>query len=63
MGTAFGHARHHRLHRLGTVQRLDLALLVDAEHDRPFGRVVAQADDVDDLVDELRVAESVKLGP
>ncbi len=27
------------------------------------GGLWAQADDVDDLVDELRVADSVKLGP
>jgi hypothetical protein len=29
MGAPFGHARHHRQHRLGAVQGLDLALLID----------------------------------
>jgi len=28
MAASFGHARHHRQHWLGAVQRLDLALLV-----------------------------------
>ena len=55
VGAPLGHARHHRQHRLGPVQRLDLGLLVDAEHDGLLGRVVVEADDVDDLLDELRV--------
>ena len=36
-------------------QRLDLGLLVDAEHDRALGRVEIEPDDIADLVDELRV--------
>jgi hypothetical protein len=34
---------------------LDLGLFVDAEHDRPFRRVVIEPDDVDDLLDEQGV--------
>jgi len=45
-----------RQQRLGPVQCLDLGLLVDAEHDRPDGWVQVQADDIDDLVGERRVA-------
>ena len=36
-------------------ERLDLGLLIDAEHDRALGRVEIEPDDVADLVDELRV--------
>src|SRR4051812_23573606 len=37
MGAPLGHAGHHRQHGLGPVERLDLGLLVHAQHDRPFG--------------------------
>ena len=52
---ALGHARQHRQDRRGAVQRLDLGLLVDAQHHRALGRVEIEPDDVADLVDELRV--------
>ena len=55
VGRALGHAREHRQDRRGAIQRLDLGLLVDAEHDRALGRVEIQPDDVADLLDELRV--------
>ena len=55
VGAPLGHAGHHRQHRLGPVQGLDLALLIDAEHGRVLRRVVVQADDVDDLLHEQRV--------
>ena len=55
VGAAFGHARHHRQHRLGPVQRLDLALFIHAQHHRLLRRVVVQADDIDDLLHEERV--------
>ena len=55
MRAPFGHARHHRQHRLGPVQRLDLAFFIDAEHHGLVRRVVVQADDVDDFVHEERV--------
>ena len=48
-------ARPHRQQRLGAVQRLDLRLLVDAEHQRLVRRGQVQADDVAHLVDEQRV--------
>ena len=55
MGAPLGHAGHHREHRLGPVQGLDLGLLVHAEHHGLLRRVVVEADDVDDLLDEQRV--------
>ena len=48
-------AGQHREHRCGAVERLDLSLLIDAEHQRPFGRVEVQADDVADLGHEQRI--------
>jgi hypothetical protein len=51
----FEHARHHRQYRPGAVQGLDLAFLVDTQHDRGLGWVEVQTDDVDDLVHEQRV--------
>ena len=53
-------ARPHRQHRLGAVQRLDLALFVDAEHQRAVRRVEIEADDVAHLVDELRIARQLE---
>jgi hypothetical protein len=50
VGAPFGHAGHHRQHRLGPVQRLDLALFVHTQHHRLVRRVVVQADDVDEGV-------------
>jgi hypothetical protein len=54
MGAPLGHAGHHRQHRLGPVQRLNLALLIHAQHHRPPGRVVIQPHDVDDLLRKQR---------
>ena len=51
-----GDARQHRQDRLCTVERLDLALLVDAEHQRAVRRREIQAYDVADLVHEVRIA-------
>ena len=51
MGTSlFGLPRPHRQQRLGTVQRLDLRFLIDAEHQRAIRRVEVKANDVVDLV-------------
>ena len=50
-----GHAGHHREHRLGPVQGLDLVLLVHAQDHGLIRRVVVEADDVDDLLHEQRV--------
>jgi len=56
MGAPLGNPGHHRQHRLGPIQGLDLGLLVDTENDGLLRRVVIEPDDVDDLVDELRVS-------
>ena len=40
---------------LDTVQRLDLGLLIQAEHDRAAGRVEIKPNDVGDLLGELRI--------
>ena len=44
-----------REHRMGPVERLDLRLLVDREHQRVVGRVEVEPDDVDDVLGELRI--------
>ena len=48
-------ARLHRQARLGAVQRLDLGLLVEAEHHRPLWRIQVEPDDVDELLLEVRI--------
>ena len=55
VAAALGDARQQRQDRRGPIQRLDLGLLIDAQHDRALGRVQIEPDDVVDLVDELRV--------
>ena len=55
-----GHARQHRQDRLCTVERLDLALLVDAEHQRAVRRREIEAYDVADLVHEVRIARQLE---
>ena len=52
---AGGRAGQHQQDRLAAVERLDLALLVHAQHDGALGRVQIQPDDVPDLLDEQRV--------
>ena len=56
------HARQHRQDRLCTVERLDLALLVDAEHQRTIRRREIEAYDVADLVHEVRIARQLEPG-
>ena len=55
VGGALGGAREHRQDRRGAVERLDLGLLIDAQHDGALGRVEVEPDDVADLLDEQRV--------
>ncbi len=63
MSPTLGCARTHREDRLSAVQRLDLALLVDTEHERSFGWAQVEADNVSYLLDKLRVVgESEGLG-
>ena len=47
-------------HRSGPVQRLDLGLLIDAQHDRVLRRGQVEADDVGDLRDQLRVGRELE---
>jgi hypothetical protein len=64
VGTALGLPGLHRQRILGPVQRLNLALLDHAEHDRFHRRVEIQADDVGDLGDKFGVGgELERLGP
>ena len=64
VGAPLGQAGLHRQHRRGPVQRLDLGLLVDAQHDRVLRRRQVQPDDVGDLGDQLRVGgELERLDP
>jgi hypothetical protein len=46
--------------RTGAVQGLDLGLLVDAQHQRPVGRVDVEPDHVADLLDEQRVGAELE---
>ena len=51
----------HRQAGLGAVERLDLALLVDRQHDGMGRRIDVEPDDVAQLVDELRVVGELEL--
>jgi hypothetical protein len=55
VGASFGHPGRQGQDRLRAIQRLDLALLVHAKHQRLQRRVQVQPDDVAHLVDEQRV--------
>ena len=55
VGGALGDPRAHRQDRRGPIQRLDLGLLIHAQHHGPLGRVEVQPDDIADLLDEQRV--------
>src|SRR5437016_7741201 len=48
-------ARPHRQERLGSFQRLDLRLLVEAEHESSFRRVEVEPDDIANLLHKERV--------
>src|SRR5215468_9318981 len=60
---AFGDARHHRQHRLFTVEGLDLALFVDAENQRPVGRREVETDDIAHLVPVRRTLAALGILP
>ena len=60
MGAALGPAGAHRQQRLGAVERLDLRLLVPAEHQRALGRAHVEPDDVAHLLDEERVRRELE---
>ena len=48
-------AGQHGKHRCGAIERLDLGLLVHAQHQRPLGGIQVQPDDVADLGHEQRI--------
>jgi hypothetical protein len=60
VGHGAGPALLHRQARLGAVERLDLALLVDREHDRVRRRVEIESDDVAQLRGERRVRRQLE---
>jgi hypothetical protein len=47
--------RPHRQQRLGAVERLDLRLFIDAEHEGAVGRVDVEPDNVADLRHKQRI--------
>src|SRR5215475_14041094 len=49
----------HRQSRLGVIERLDLALLIDREDDGMGGRVDIETDHVPELVGELRIVRQL----
>ena len=61
VGHGAGAALLHRQAGLGAVERLDLALLVDREHDGMGRRIDIEPDDVAQLVDELRIVGELEL--
>jgi hypothetical protein len=60
VGDALNIAKPERQHWLRALQRLDLALLVDAQHHSVIGRIEIKSDDVPDLVDEQRIGGKLK---
>ena len=46
---------HHRQHRRGAIQGLDLGFFIHAEHQRLLRRVQIESDHIADFVDELRI--------
>ena len=57
---ALGRARPHREQRLCAIERLNLTLLVDAEHERLAFSIHVQPDDVAHLLDEPRVGRELE---
>ena len=55
VGEAFDVAEPHRQDGLGAIQRLNLALFIDREHDGVVGRVQVEADHIAHFFDEERV--------
>src|SRR5258708_503306 len=53
-------AGSHRQHGLAAIQRLDLAFLVDAEHDRMLGWRHVEPDDIAHLGDEIGIGRKLE---
>jgi hypothetical protein len=60
VGPPFDLARSQRQQRLGAIQRLNLQLLIDTEHEGFVRGVQVQPDDVADFVDEERVLRQLE---
>ena len=60
VGVAFDVAQAHRQGGLGTVERLNLRLLIHAQDHRVVGRVEVQPDDVAHFFDEERVVRQLE---
>src|SRR6201998_886521 len=60
VGNCAGTSLLHRQPRLGTVQRLDLAFLIDRENDGVVGRIDVEADDLFELGRELRIIRQLE---
>ena len=60
MGHAFDITQPHGQHGLGAVEGLNLALFIDAEHQRMIGRMQIQADNVAHLLDKERIGGELK---
>jgi hypothetical protein len=60
VGSPLGLARQHWKDRLSTAQRLDLTLLIHAQHKRMMRRIHVQAHDVPHLVDQQRIVGQLK---
>ena len=56
-----GHARGQRQNRLSAVQRLYLALFINAQHNRSLGRIQIQTNYVSHLFNKLRVCGELKV--
>jgi hypothetical protein len=52
--------RHHRQDRLFAIERLNLALFIDAQDQRPIGQGQVEPNDVADLVDEQRITRKLE---
>jgi hypothetical protein len=52
--------RSHRQRRLGAIDRLDLQLLVDAQHNSAIRRVEVKSGNFADLFDKQRIARQLK---
>jgi len=60
VGDAFDIAPSHGQDRMRTVQGLNLAFLIDTQHQGVVGRVQVEADDIAYLLDEKRIGRELE---
>ena len=53
-------ALFHRQYRLSAVERLDLRLLIDRQHQRVLGRIDVEANDILNFGDKLRIVRQLE---